>query len=50
MPVMIFFTGGGLYLGSSYGYDGKYFMDEDVVLIIVNYRLNAFGRLEKPEQ
>jgi len=43
MPVMIFFTGGGMYYGSSYGYGGKYFMDENVVLVVVNYRLTVFG-------
>jgi len=40
---MVFFTGGAMYYGYTYGYDGKYFMDEDVVLVIVNFRLNAFG-------
>jgi len=43
MPVMVFFYGGGLYDGESGAYGGKYFMDEDVVLVIVNYRLTAFG-------
>jgi len=45
LPVMIFFYGGGSYYGASYGYGGKYFMDEDVVLVIVNYRLTAFGTI-----
>jgi len=44
LPVMVWIAGGGFTLGTSIGYGSKYFMDEDVVLVAVNYRLGAFGK------
>jgi len=32
-------------LGSSNTYRPNYFMDEDVVLVTLNYRLAAFGKI-----
>ncbi|XP_021953442.1 carboxylesterase 4A [Folsomia candida] len=45
LPVMVWLYGGGFVEGSKNGFGGAYFMDEDVVLVIINYRLGAFGFL-----
>lgn len=46
IPVMVFFHGGAFMFGSNtkdlYGPD--YLLRKDVVLVVVNYRLNAFGK------
>ncbi|XP_043212859.1 juvenile hormone esterase-like [Amphibalanus amphitrite] len=45
LPVMVYIHGGGLVTGSGDDdiYGPSYFMDEDVVLVTFNYRLNTFG-------
>ncbi|CAG7822764.1 unnamed protein product [Allacma fusca] len=45
LPVMVYFHGGYFMAGSSKMYQAKYFMDEDIVLVTVNYRLAALGFL-----
>jgi len=40
---MVFFHPGGFENGKADDYHPKYFMDENVVLVTVNYRLGAFG-------
>ncbi|KAK9880890.1 hypothetical protein WA026_013217 [Henosepilachna vigintioctopunctata] len=47
LPVMVYFHGGGFYMGNtSYNsYGPEFFMDRDVVVVVVNYRLGAFGFL-----
>lgn len=50
LPVMIFIHGGYFMSGSSNTYRPDYFMDEDVVLVTLNYRLNAFGFLNSGDQ
>ncbi|CAG7787108.1 unnamed protein product [Allacma fusca] len=45
LPVMVYIHGGGFQWGTSHTHGGKYFMDEDVVLVTFNYRLGAFGFL-----
>ena len=40
---MVYFHGGGFTIGGANYYEGKYLMDEDVVVVTVNYRLGAFG-------
>lgn len=47
LPVMVWFTGGGFVDGAGGMYGGKYFMEEDVVLVTVTYRLGAFGKYFK---
>lgn len=42
-PVIVFIPGGGFMSGSSAMYEGHYFMDEDVVLVTLNYRVGALG-------
>ena len=42
-PVLVFFHGGSFQEGGSNFYGGKYFMEENVVLVSVNYRLGALG-------
>lgn len=37
-PVMVFFHGGGFILGGSNMYHPEFLMDEDIVLVTVNYR------------
>ncbi|OXA59977.1 Venom carboxylesterase-6 [Folsomia candida] len=45
LPVFVFLHGGGFFSGNPRMYDGKYFMDENVVLVVVWYRLSSFGFL-----
>lgn len=40
-PVIVYIHGGG----SAHLYGGAYFMDEDVILVPVNYRLGALGNI-----
>ncbi|XP_035704166.1 venom carboxylesterase-6 isoform X2 [Folsomia candida] len=44
-PVIVFIHGGIFMSGGSNIYRPKYFMDEDVVLVTLNYRLASFGFL-----
>jgi len=43
LPVLVFFHGGGMALGSSDLYRPDFLMDEDIILVTVNYRLNVLG-------
>jgi len=50
LPVMVWIHGGGWSSGatSSGTYDGFEFANKDVVLVSVNYRMNAFGFMAHP--
>lgn len=52
MPVIVFIhggLGGEFQEGSSSDFGtGKFFMDQDVVLVTINYRLGPFGKHQKP--
>ncbi|CAG7819168.1 unnamed protein product [Allacma fusca] len=50
LPVMVYFHGGGFTIGSSNILGPQYFMDEDVVLVLVNYRLGPFGFLSMQDE
>ena len=43
LPVMVWIHGGYFSMGSSLEYSGEIFMDENVVLVTINYRLGAMG-------
>jgi carboxylesterase type B len=45
LPVMVYFHGGGFSLGTANTFGAEYLMDEDVVFVMVNYRLGPFGFL-----
>jgi len=47
LPVMVFIHGGGFVSGSSSTkfYGGDFFMEKDVVLVSINYRLSVLGGL-----
>lgn len=45
LPVVVYIHPGLNNKGSNQAYDAKYFMDEDVILVIPNYRLGLFGFL-----
>ena len=51
LPVMVWIHGGGWSSGSTSSgtYDGFGFADKGVVLVSVNYRMNAFGFMAHPE-
>ena len=51
LPVMVWIHGGGWTFGasSSVNYDGVGFAEKGVVLVSVNYRMNAFGFMAHPE-
>ena len=44
-PVMLWFYGGGLTMGSNDGFFGGFLAAYDVVFVAPNYRLGAFGFL-----
>lgn len=46
-PVMVFFHGGAFMFGSNTKdfYSPEYLLRKDVVLVVVNYRLGALGKL-----
>ena len=50
LPVMVWIHGGGYSMGSSGGalQDGTHLAARDVVVVSLNYRLNAFGFLSHP--
>jgi len=50
LPVMVWIHGGGWSSGASSSsiYDGSGFADKGVVLVSVNYRMNAFGFMAHP--
>jgi carboxylesterase type B len=41
---MVFIHGGGFFFGSSNLYGPTYIMEEEVVLVSMNYRLGPFGK------
>lgn len=46
---MVWIHGGIFAFGSSSMYHPHYFMDHDIILVTINYRLGAFGRnFKKP--
>lgn len=53
-PVMVFVHGGGWTTGSGYGdtdvYGPEYFLDRDIVLVTINYRLHALGFLSTEDK
>lgn len=51
-PVMVFIHGGGFYGGSSAidTYGPEYFMDIDIVLVTIQYRLGVFGFLSTEDK
>lgn len=42
-PVMVWIHGGGFTYGGGLLYGEQFFMDEDVILVTINYRLGVFG-------
>ncbi|XP_053664049.1 uncharacterized protein LOC128713213 [Anopheles marshallii] len=51
LPVMVFLHGGGFVCGSgsSLFYNPEYFLQRDVLVVTINYRLGPFGFLYLPE-
>ncbi|XP_075985199.1 esterase FE4-like [Anticarsia gemmatalis] len=43
LPVLVWFHGGGFVKGSAGDYSGRYFMEHDIIVITVNYRLGPYG-------
>ncbi|CAG7835739.1 unnamed protein product [Allacma fusca] len=50
LPVMVYIHGGGYNLMGSVDYKPHFFMDEDIVLVVINYRLGIFGFLSTGDQ
>lgn len=44
-PVMVYIHGGGFYLHNAREYPPNYFLERDIVLIVVQYRLDILGFL-----
>ncbi len=49
-PVLVFIHGGNFVRGSAADYDPDYIMDQEVVLVTVNYRLGMFGFLSTEDE
>ena len=49
-PVIVWIHGGNFARGSAAEYDPDYLLDEDVVLVTINYRLGMFGFLSTESQ
>ncbi|XP_033222098.1 esterase FE4-like [Belonocnema kinseyi] len=45
LPVMVWMHGGGFFFGGGGSYNPKYLLDEDIVLVTINYRLGIIGFL-----
>ncbi|KAJ0171365.1 hypothetical protein K1T71_012915 [Dendrolimus kikuchii] len=43
LPVFVWFHGGGFFFGNSGDYDGRYFMQHDIIVVAANYRLGPYG-------
>lgn len=43
LPVMVYIHGGYFMSGSSNSYRAEYLMDQDIVLVTINYRTAALG-------
>ncbi|CAG7727296.1 unnamed protein product [Allacma fusca] len=43
LPVMLYIHGGGFAAMASDDYRPGFFMDEDIILVVINYRLGLFG-------
>ena len=44
-PVLIYIHGGAFIFGGAKVYTPRYIMEEDVVVVVLQYRLNIFGFL-----
>lgn len=44
MPVMYYIHGGSFYAGSAYEFLPDFLLEEDLVLVVVQYRLGILGR------
>lgn len=42
---MVYIHGGGFYEGCSAWYPANYLLEEDIVLVVPQYRLDALGKL-----
>ncbi|XP_065216332.1 esterase E4-like [Planococcus citri] len=45
LPVMVFIHGGSFLMGSSLLYDPSYFMDHQIIIVTIHYRLGLLGFL-----
>ena len=43
-PVMVYFFGGGFNSGGNIQYPGHFLAARDVVVVVVNYRVDIFGK------
>lgn len=50
LPVMVFFHGGGFICGAGKWNGPDHFLDDDVVLVTVNYRLGPLGFLSTEDE
>lgn len=48
--VMVWIHGGAFIFGGAVLYDPSYIMEEDVVLVVIQYRLNIFGYLSTEDE
>ena len=49
-PVIVYIHGGQFSVGSNSRLGGEYMMEEDVVLVTIQYRLNMFGFLSTEDK
>jgi carboxylesterase type B len=46
LPVMVWIHGGSFTLGHAYVYQADRFMEHDIVLVVIQYRLGPLGNNE----
>ena len=46
-PVMAFIHGGGFTAGGSIQMPGNFLAAHDIILVMINYRLDSIGKLQK---
>lgn len=47
LPVMVFIHGGGYDTGMNYEYPGYFLARNEVVIVVINYRLGVLGRFNR---
>ena len=49
-PVLVWFHGGNFVRGSAADFEPDYLLDEEIVLVTVNYRLGLFGFMSTEDE
>ncbi|KAK7574427.1 hypothetical protein V9T40_011618 [Parthenolecanium corni] len=50
VPVMVWIHGGGFFEGSGFFYGPEYFLDHNIIIVTINYRLGVIGFLSAADE